>query len=246
LKSSKALVMKSIHLLLACSVIAFSSCSTYKNTQTPDDIYYSSGNSSASTASSSTGNSDYYAAAPSDQYVQMKAQDQARWSYFDDYSDYPYTPTGFGSYYDMGAYGYGFGAPWLTFGYWSPNTFWNSYYAWNSFYNPYYGSVVVVNPKVPSSGLYTPLRPFSQASYTNGRNAGGVARTSLSPYSQPSRFTGNNSNGSRRFYNAPGNDSYRPSLSQPVRSYSPSSFGGSGSGGGGMRSGGGIGRSGRG
>jgi hypothetical protein len=222
--------MKCIHFLLAFSVIAFSGCSTSKNSQSGDS-YYSTGNSN--------GNSGYYKTATSDQYVQMRVQDPARWSYFDNYYDDAFAPMGYGSYYDMGAYGYGFGAPWLTFGYWNPYTYWNSYYAWNSFYNPYYGAVVIASPKSPVSGLSPQVSPYSASNFANLRNYGrGVGRTSGSLYSQPLRSTGYSSSRHEGFSNGPGYNSYRSSFGQSMRSTSsPSSFGGSS--GGGMRTGGG-------
>src|ERR1017187_4864819 len=146
----------------------------------------------------------------------------------------------------MGAYsyGFGFGAPWLTFGYWNPYTYWNSYYAWNSLHNPYYGAVVIANPKYPTSGLSPQRSPYSVPDYANLRNFGRkVTRTSSSPYSQPLRNSGLSSTRySRGQFNGPGYESYR-SFGQPMRSYTPSSFGGSS--GGGIRTGGGMGRSGR-
>lgn len=238
--------MKLIILCLFIAAIAFSGCSAYKSAQTPDDIYYSTGKSASAAASTTNNNSEYYSTAASDQYVRMRVSDPARWSYFDDYSAYGSSPVGYGGgFYDMGSYGYGFGSPWLTFGYWSPFTYWNSYYAWNSFYNPYYGNIVVVNPKLPSYSTYAHLRPFSAASYANGNYNGGSGTriSAFSPYTQPSRSTGTSSSSYRRFSNGSNynNNYYHPS-SQPVRSFSPSSFNGGSSGGGGMRGGGGVGR----
>lgn len=232
--------MKTLHFILGLSVVAFSSCSTTRNSETSDNGYYSTGSSRSGYSSSSSGNSDYYNTAPSDQYVQMRTQDPARWSYFDNYYDDAFAPVGYGSFYDMGAYGYGFGAPWITFGYWNPYTYWNSYYAWNSFYNPYYGSVVVANPKSPTTGLYSTGGPFSAYNYSNIKTNGrGFTRTA-STYSQPLRNAAFSSDRTRALYNSPNYDS-RGSLGQPSRSYyAPSSFG-TGSG---LRSSGGMGRSG--
>ena len=60
------------------AVIGMSSCSSSKNAQNGPDMY----------SSGKTSGSDYVAAAPNDQYVQMKSQDYDRWSYFDDYNAY--------------------------------------------------------------------------------------------------------------------------------------------------------------
>src|SRR5271166_6531492 len=87
------------------AIIGLSSCSSSKNVQNSPDMY-----------SAGKGNgSDYIAAAPNDQYVQMKSQDYDRWSYFDDYNsaDAYYAPasTYYGGGFGYGApyYGYGFG-----------------------------------------------------------------------------------------------------------------------------------------
>ncbi len=100
--------------LAVAAVLGLSSCSSSKNVQNSSDMY-SSGNSKGS-------GSDYVAASPNDQYVQMKAQDPERWSYFDDYNAYDayYAPT---PYYG-GGYGMGFGgfSPYYGLGYKAPFT----------------------------------------------------------------------------------------------------------------------------
>ena len=175
----------------------------------------------------------------------LKAQDPNRWSYFDEYStDYygAYSPMGYGAYGPMGygvsAYGYygslGFGiTPWIGFGYCSPMTFWNSYYTWNSFYNPYYGGMIVTNPKVGNVGTVTRLSTFNPSSYTNyAANRGNVKPSSANTpyeYSQTIRRSYNANS-----YNSYGNNTrqnyFRPSvnsnntLSNQSRSYSPSCF----------------------
>jgi hypothetical protein len=253
--------MKRIYIPIIFAAAALTSCSVYKNNQTPDDVYYSPGtpkeaaasNSSNNYSNYSNGSNEYYSTA-NDQYVQMKAQDPERWSYFDDYNyDYysPYSSYAFNPYYSStfgyGMYGlYGM-TPWIGFGYYSPFTYWNSYYTWNSIYNPYYGSVVVVNPKVPSSTAYTQLRTFNPSSYSNnfynrGNNLVKTAGTSTGyqpySYSQTIRNNYNTSNNlqSRSYFRTP-NSNFN---SQPVRTFSAPSFGG----GGGIRAGG-IGRPGR-
>src|SRR5882724_12167975 len=141
--------MKRIYLPLILAAIAFSSCSVYKNNQTPDDVYYSPGVSREdenASPSNNNSNNEYYSSA-NDQYVHMRVQNPDRWSYFDDYnSDYygAYSPMSYGPYYG-GGIGYGY-TPWIGFSYWGPMSFWNSYYTWNSFFNPYYGGAIIVNP----------------------------------------------------------------------------------------------------
>src|SRR5580692_9413111 len=99
------------------ATIGLSSCSSSKNAQNSPDMY----------SSGKTSGSDYVAAAPNDQYVQMKSQDYDRWSYFDDYNaaDAYYAPAPMSYGYGAG-FGSGFGAPYYGFGY-SP------------FYGPSYG-----------------------------------------------------------------------------------------------------------
>src|SRR5882724_4050173 len=145
--------MKRILLPIIFTAVVFSSCSVYKNNQTPDDVYYSPGvsNPDEATASSNnnTNNNSEFYSTPNDQYVHMRVQDPNKWSYFDDYnSDYygAYSPAGYGPY-SGSSFSLGFGyVPWIGFGYWGPMSYWNSYYSWNSFYNPYYGGIIIVNP----------------------------------------------------------------------------------------------------
>ena len=187
--------MKHSYTLLTFAVVlitvtlVMSSCSSARNAQNTDDIYYSSGGTKAVSKTNSN-NDEYYSTAPSDNYVRMKAQDQARWSYFDDYNAYDsyYSPTssfafsgGYGFGYPSYGFGYGMGfGP--SFGFWDPYFAWNSYYMWNSWYNPYFynpyygGGVIVVGHGVAANnGVYSHLRPFNSPAYRNGlvRNSTG-------------------------------------------------------------------------
>jgi len=166
-------------LLTVVVVLGMSSCSSSKQTTSSSPDMYSSPSKSTS--------GDYYAATPNDQYIQMKADDQARWSYFDDYdaydSYYAASPA-YGGYYGMGypspafgfGYGYGFG-PSFGLGFGDPFFMWNSYFMWNSwynpfFYNPYYGGGVLLVGEgrggVAGTSVYTNLRPFGATTYSNG------------------------------------------------------------------------------
>src|ERR1700744_3174963 len=101
--------MKHIYTLLTAAVVVLgmSSCSSSRNAQNTDDIYYSDGTKRAS-ASGGASKGDYYSTAPSDNYVRMKSEDYDRWSTFDDYNAYDsyYAPAsvGFSS-------GFGYGYP---------------------------------------------------------------------------------------------------------------------------------------
>jgi hypothetical protein len=211
-------------------------------------VYYSPGSDRAAvhpeadeyTTLSSRG--DYVSTPSSDNYVKLKTQDQARWSYFDDYDSYdsyyassysPYYATGYGYPYSYG-YGYGYGSGW-SIGFGDPYLCWNSYFLWNSwynpyFYNPYYGGGVLVVSKVPTSSVYNHLRTFSGSSYREGMvtrvsNSNNRSyRPAASTYYTPGTRNGNgrylttdgNSNSYRSFNN---NNSYRNSSN----TYSPSS-----------------------
>jgi uncharacterized membrane protein YgcG len=242
-KFLKAFAMKRVYIFLvsALMLVSLYSCSTYRNTQTPDDVYYSPGVPATQAASAQTNNSDYYST-PNDNYVRMRVQDPNRWSYFDDYgSDYYANNYGYGYGYGSGVglsfgFGSGFYSPFYGgFGYYSPLSFYNSYYAWNNFYNPYYGGVLIVNGKNTAAPGYTRMANFNpsayQGRYYNTRPAsnfsnGNSNRTSQNYYNRNNNF--NRSNDSRPNY-------YSPS---PTRSSNFNSGGSSGGGGGASRGGG--------
>src|SRR5882757_896919 len=208
--------MKHIFTLLAVAVVVgMSSCSSSRNAQSSDDIYYSSGGKKTAAGANQ---GDYYSAAPSDNYVRMKAEDGARWSQFDDYSAYDsyYAPVsasvgyGFGypSYgfgYGLG-YGYGMGLGYgmgmgYGFGFGDPYMCWNSYFLWNSWYNPYFynpyygGGVFVVGHGAPTS-IYSNLRPFNSVAYRNGiaHSTTTSTRTSNGRFYRPGMSTTSNYN----------------------------------------------------
>lgn len=231
--------MKTLYILSFLAVVGLCSCSSaYKTGQTPDDVYYSPSNQrNAASNNNNYDNGEYYNANPNDQYLMMRVQDPNRWSAFDDY-DYGYA----GSYYPYGL-GYGYGpasygfyggySPWLTIGYWNPYySYMSGYYAWNSFYNPYYGGVVVVNPKYGAYNTYTQLHPFNISSYSNTafNNRNGSNMRTVRFYNPNMSSNRNSPNAMRRFNNQNMNNNsnnFRPAGGfQPSRSFSPSSSGG--------------------
>lgn len=235
--------MKLFTIVLVSATVALSSCSSaYRTAQTPDDVYYSPGKQSGYAANSNNdNNSEYYNANPNDQYLMMKAQDPSRWSAFDDYGYdgfySPYSSFGFSTGY------YSAFSPWITFGYWNPYySYMNSYYMWNSFYNPYYYGVVVVSPKYPSYyGSYAGLHPFNVNAYRNNINSNNNSGRFYTPTRSGNAFYNYNRNSTRPFSSQGTNNNNNSnnnnrSFSQPTRTYTPSTFGGSG---GGARSGGG-------
>jgi hypothetical protein len=233
-------------------MVILSSCSsTQKAAQTPDDIYYSPGASKTIAASQGGEQPEYYSTAPSDQYVRMKVQDPARWSYFDDYNAYDsyYAPSAVSPYFGVGygmGYGLGYGMSAFSLGFGDPYMCWNSYYMWNSWYNPYFynpyygGGVIIVNPKLPPTTVYNHLRTFNGSSYNNGfvRSGTGTVRpyrnttNTYNPYRSGNGNTYRPANANNSGFMNNNRPTYNTN-SQPVRSYSPppSSFGGGGGGG---------------
>jgi uncharacterized membrane protein YgcG len=238
----KAFAMKRLYtfVLAAALLVSFSSCSVYKNSSTPDDVYYSPGKPATSAAVSQNNNPDYYST-PNDNYVRMRVQNPEKWSYFDDYN-YDYYGSAYSPYCNSPAvsmsigFGTGFYTPYYGgFGYYSPLSYYNSYYAWNNFYNPYYGGVVIVNGKNNATPSYTRMSNFNpsayQGKYYNSRPTGlssiGSTRSSQNYYNTNPNSNFNRSSNSRPSY-------YNNTNTSPMRS-SPSIFssGGGGSGGGG-------------
>ncbi len=232
--------MRQINTLLTFVVVlGISSCSSSRQSTGSADMY-----SNGPSRSSGSTSGDYYAATPNDQYIQMKASDPQRWSYFDDYdaydSYYAASPA-FGGYYGMGypspcygfGYGYGFG-PSFGLGFGDPFDMWNSYFIWNSwynpyFYNPYYGGGVLLAGQSGNS-VYSNLRPFGVGSYGNGLAHYGTTRSGRNAVYRPGMYSTSAYNrgvgrsaGYRNFNENNGfrNNGYR-SFQQPSRSYSPS------------------------
>ena len=236
--------MKTQYLLLvsALFLVSLSSCSTYKNTTTPDDVYYSPGQPVQTTVTQPN-NSDYYST-PNENYVKMKVQNPDKWSYFDDYNYdyYGYSPYSYGSAMTMGmSVGFATGPCYGGFGYYSPMSYYNSYYAWNNFYNPYYGGVVIVNGKNTTTPGYTRMSNFNpsayRGSYYNARPTGthfSSANTSSTRSSQ-TYYNSHSNNSNSNMYRS--SDS-RPSYTPATRSSNSTFSSGGGGGGGASRSGG--------
>jgi hypothetical protein len=257
--------MNKLYTLLAFGlVIGMTSCSSSRNAQNTDDIYYSDGTKKVATSPTSGGGAsqgDYYSTAPSDNYVRMKSTDPDRWSYFDDYNAYDsyyYSPmaasASFGYGYPTYGLGFGYGLGYgygLGFGY--GMGLWDPYFAWNSWYNPYFynpyygGAVFVAAHGLPASSAYG-MRPFNTQAYRNGLAQRGTTTASRNPLYRNgmSSTTAYNShlsgtNNTNSFRNGNSNQGYRAPNNNfgggQTRSYTPSSFGGNS--GGGFRGGGG-------
>jgi len=229
---------------LAVGLILSSCSSSRKTAQTPDDVYYSPGSKTAAAAASDedagyynpnsrtgSNNGEYYSTAPSDNYVRMKAQDEARWSYFDDYNAYDsyYSPAAISPYYSMG-FGYGYpmyGGSYygLGLGFGDPYFAWNSYFMWNSWYNPYFynpyygGGAIIVKGASYNNNVYTHLRAFNGTSYRNGlvtrvsSSNNRVYRPAPTAYSRELQSRGSGNRISTGYSN--GNNSYNNRSSYP-------------------------------
>jgi len=249
--------MKLQILLLAFSAAALGSCTTsYKSTQTPDDVYYSP-------------------TRPQDEYVRVEQNDDRQYRYDDEYYDDRYLRMKVHNrnrwsdlndwyYYDRYSYSH-------NYYYGSYN---NPYNSWNYYYNPYcHNNIVVVNPKGSvSQNTYVKPRNFALSGYTNNtyNNSNIITATSKTPKTGISRPVFNNSNTttntSSQKKNSNGlsntirqivtgntnNDNNSSSNNAPTRTYNPSnssssnSSGNNSSGSSGSSSGGGVSRPNRG
>jgi hypothetical protein len=218
--------MRSLIIASLSAVVVLSSCSVYREGQTPDDVYFSPGRSNQQAAyvdatdgrndgkryedeRTYSGYDDY--ATSDDRWLMMRVRNRYRWSYFDDYNYYnPYSfgYNGWGGWGGYGGYGYGgglgygmgFGYPGISLGFgWggSYDPFYSSYY-WNSYYNPYYPKVIVVNPKNDPAG-YNRIRNFNLNTYNN--RSYNNSRSVLNPNTN-GRQGYNNSNNNRSLGNS--------------------------------------------
>jgi len=119
--------MKTSYIFIFAVLLVFSisSCSVYRNSPTPDDVYYSPGKPATPAAITQNNNSDYYST-PNENYVKMRVQNPEKWSYFDDYNyDYygsAYSPYGSGTGVGLSVgFSTGYYSPYYGgFGYYSP------------------------------------------------------------------------------------------------------------------------------
>lgn len=230
--------MKTYIPLLLVLAVAFSSCSTaYKNTQTPDDVYYSPTRPQDEYVRIEKREDRGYRQETSDtyyedRYLRMRVRDRYRWSALDDFY--------FNNTYAYNYYGYS--NNW--------NNPWNNYYAWNNYYNPYYyggyygghfgGNYYGGGIKYPINTV-RPSRPvaFNPNSYGNSPSRPANARAQGSNYSQYNnrnnsynsnrnntgyRYNNSNSSSSRSnnsSYTPPANNNNNNSTNTPTRSYTP-------------------------
>lgn len=206
-------------LLLAFAAFTFISCSsTYKNTQTPDDVYYSP----ARTIKKDKRQDEVKRYDPEEREIRMSVYD-SRWRTLNNRYNYGYNL----SPYDFD-YGYNSYNPYY-------NTYGNyggygGYHGYNSPYN-YYGSGYYYNPYYASYPIYivTPTTPVNRT--PRKVNLSGYNQNNTQPISGIKTTTtnrNNNSSNTNRQYNNSNNNNnrtktYTPSRTQqPTRTYTPS------------------------
>jgi hypothetical protein len=198
--------MKTKHILLLASVVAFSSCSTaYKTGQTPDDVYYSPAPVQTEEAYVVTKKEDSYYNRNEDQQIRRGIEDPRYrsgvtldlgfgynpYSYnpyaynYNPFNPYSYNPYSYNPY-AFNNYGYKGYDP-----YYGYNGFGNYNYGYN-YFNPYYGSYyppVYVYPGIGKVNKSTPrkvnLGAYSNPNHTN-TNSGAIInhatpRTGVAP-----------------------------------------------------------------
>jgi hypothetical protein len=246
----KIIKMRSLIIPVALVAILMSSCSVYREGQTPDDVYFSPSRQQVSAAyvdadggrddgrryrnrDSYSGYDDY--ATMNDRWLMMRVRNPYRWSMFDDYNYYsPYGSWGWGGF--SPGFGVGMGLGYYNgfydpFGYSYYNHF-NNYWNWNSYYNPYYPNIIVVNPKT-NPAAYNRLRNFNLTRYNNPQYSN---RSSLNRPTGDFRSRYGNENSQNRLGNSTRRGVYsnsnlersRPAYNnnsndRPSRSYTPSS-----------------------
>ena len=183
--------MKTKHILLLASVVAFSSCSTaYKTGQTPDDVYYSPAPAQAEEAYVVTNKDDNYSYYNRDEDQQIRRgienpryRNGVSLDLGFGYSPYSYNPYAYNynpyvlspySYnpYAFNNYGYkGVYDPYYGYNNYGYNNFGNYNYGYN-YFNPYYGSYyppVYVYPGIGRVNNSTP-RKVNLGAYSNPNN----------------------------------------------------------------------------
>jgi hypothetical protein len=203
-------------LLLACSIIGFASCATFKSGQTPDDVYYSPAkkytqneeNKDEVKNKRKTEEYNY-----EDRSLRMRTTDR-RWATLEN----PY-------YAESYRYNHNCNCDCNQYNYYnSKYGFYNNGYYWNNSYRNYYGNGYYWQSNV----AYTPAKPKYIAprggTYSNGRTYNN------NTYSNNNNTNTTNSKGSTIIGNIFGNSNSNSGNAQPVRSYEPSNSNSSSSG----------------
>ncbi len=196
--------------LLPCLFLVFvlASCSsTYKATQTPDDVYYSPAPPAvADNENNKNDNNKHeeYVSSQDDQYIRMKVRNRNRWQTIDDYD-----------YWNDTRYN-----PYNSYSYYQNN--WNSWYTWNSWNNPFYtvgysNHCCCYSPyNNISTGYYYPVKVPG----TTRSNLGSYYNNNYGNTNQNGNIKYNSSQSILRGYN---NKNSNSSSNSTNRSYTPSS-----------------------
>ncbi|MBS1731179.1 MAG: hypothetical protein JSS67_10440 [Bacteroidetes bacterium] len=207
--------------LLFVTAILFASCSTYRSSQTPDDVYYSPSNNQD--------DADHYITPDENNYLRMKVQNNSRWSTLDDF-DYWYDSRYYGNHFYAFNNPYSFNSPfsYWGFGFYSPFSFWNtfSYSPWGfnpwgynpwGFYSPYTTIVYYKNRRLYSGNVFNANMNGYNNMYYNNENYNLTNGQKTDKKSFGSLFKSN-------FSSREQNSNYTPqngSRTQPVRVFQP-------------------------
>lgn len=187
--------MKKIILSALIISTIFLSCATaYKNTSTPDDVYYSP---SREIKDRSQDRYDEYTANSEDNYLRMRVRNRYQWDAIDDYS-----------YWNDARYDFGYSCmpsrsvllnpynPYLGIGF---STYYSPWYVWNS---PYTTIVYYKNPKVYYGNTgKSNLTAYRNNYYNNTNNKPSFGSLFKQAFSNNNNYNQNFNNNSTRTFN---------------------------------------------
>lgn len=207
--------MKHGFVFLAIAISGFSSCSTYRAGQTPDDVYYSPGRETytyVQTNQDEENRTTYNQQDLEDQRLRQQIRDQ-RFRNFDDdfYWNSPYTNpsmrfntwnnwNNWNSPWAMNSFGWGNG--WNTWNLgWNSWSTWNNPWGWNSWNSPFVcvpgTAIIIPGPGAPRNSTGIRYSPGIQ----NYNNAG--PRTG---FGGKGGYTNGNTNGGSRYFGGASNN----------------------------------------
>lgn len=215
--------------LLAIAAFTLASCSsTYKNTQTPDDVYYSPARTIVKNTEQKTKQRrDVRYNSYEDREIRMSLYD-SRWRTLNNRYNYGY---------NLSPYEYDFG-----YNHYNPyyNTYGNygGYHGYSNNYNYYGNSGYYYNPYYASYPIYivSTTKPTNITPRKVNLSAYGQNNATTRPISglSTTNKSNNNSRSTNRQYNnsnsSSGKSYSQPTYQQPTRTYTPSSNSGNSSG----------------
>jgi hypothetical protein len=240
--------MKRHILYLIGVVMVFASCSTaYKNTQTPDDMYYSPSTEAGNAKQVAVSDDRYeqYMSTNDDQYLRMRVQNRNMWSSIDDYSywydsryDFGYGCSmsrssmfySFNPYYMRpwtSSFAFGYGYPYSGMGFYPFYSYGGFYSGFGygygygfggGWYSPMTTVVTYKNPKVMARTSANYLSTYRNRTYSNNNYNLKNYNARYNNYNG-TRYNNGNTNG--RYGNSYSNDN-NYNNSRPTRSFTPS------------------------